>query len=41
MIEFMLTEEEYDELLDYCLNTNITLDEVVNMALQLYLDKED
>lgn len=41
MIEFMLTEGEYDELLDYCLQNNITIDEVVIKAVQLYLDKED
>ena len=41
MIEFRLTDEEYDALLDYCLNNNITLDEVVIKALQLYFDKED
>ena len=41
MVKFRLTDKEYEELLDYCLNNNITLDQVVNMALKLYLQKED
>ena len=41
MIEFRLTDEEYNTLLDYCLQNNITLDQVVNMALQVYLQEED
>lgn len=41
MVEFMLTDEEQDALLDYCLQNNITLDQVINMALKLYLQEED
>lgn len=41
MIEFRLTDEEYEELLDYCLQNNITIDEVVIKALQLYFDIQD
>lgn len=41
MVEFRLTDKEYQELLNYCLNNNITIDEVVIKALQLYLQEED
>lgn len=41
MVEFRLTDKEYNALLDYCLQNNITIDEVVIKALQLYLKEED
>ena len=41
MVEFRLTDEEYQELSDYCINNNITIDEVVIKALQLYFDIQD
>lgn len=41
MVEIRLTDKEYQELLNYCINNNITLDQVINMALKLYFDIQD